>query len=211
MEDKEKYFLEHQCGGSGLLSISVKMMSRTIWKRSQSRGPRPKIEEKEKLNYILRRLGDLSICLWCECLQNAVFGCIHIAWCSHSQTRQYSKTGRAKTGSEQQAEFCRPLTAVHSLDQVLLKRRKGVQNCWTEIDQNQQCPHFQGPNQPPYQICDVLISELWVWSFSQPMCSLVRLRVRILYFHADLRVRTKLQHLMQIWKHCPALSRSAEA
>ena len=103
-------------------------MSRTIWKRSQSRGPRPKIEEKEKLNYILRRLGDLSICLWCECLQNAVFGCIHIAWCSHSQTRQYSKTGRAKTGSEQQAEFCRPLAAVHSLDQVLLKRRKDVQN-----------------------------------------------------------------------------------
>ena len=91
-KDKEEYFLEHQqCGGSGLLSISVKMMSRTIWKRSQSRGPRPKIEEKEKLNYILRRLGDLSICIWCECLQNAVFGCIHIAWCSHSQTRQYSK------------------------------------------------------------------------------------------------------------------------
>ena len=33
---------------------------------------------------------------------------------------------RAKTGSEQKAEFCRPLAAVHSLDQVLLKRRKGV-------------------------------------------------------------------------------------
>ena len=56
--------MEYQkCGGSGLLSISVKMMSRTIWsrKRSQSRGPRPKIEEKEKRNYILRRFGDLAI------------------------------------------------------------------------------------------------------------------------------------------------------
>ena len=38
------------------------------------------------------------------------------------------KEGRVKTGSEQQAEFCRPLAAVHSLDQVLLKRRKDVQN-----------------------------------------------------------------------------------
>ena len=172
-KDKEEYFLEHQqCGGSGLLSISVKMMSRTIWKRSQSRGPRPKIEEKEKLNYILRRLGDLSICLWCECLQNAVFGCIHIAWCSHSQTRQYSKTGRAKTGSEQQAEFCRPLAAVHSLDQVLLKRRKRRTKLLNWNRPHKQRPHLQGPNQPPYQICDVLISELWVWSFSQPMCSL---------------------------------------
>ena len=55
----EEYFLEHQqCGGSDLLSISVKMMSRIIWsrKRSKSRGPRPKIEEKEKPNYILQYL-----------------------------------------------------------------------------------------------------------------------------------------------------------
>ena len=91
--------------GSGLLSISVKMMSRTIWsrKRSQSRGPRPKIEEKEKRNYILRRFGDLAIYLWCKCLQNEINGCIQIAWCLQSRTGQYSKTERrVKTGSEQQ-------------------------------------------------------------------------------------------------------------
>ena len=65
-------------------------------------------------------------------------------------------------------------TPSHILDQVLLKRRKRVRLClcWTDIVQNQQCPHFQGPNQPPYQICDILLSELWVRSFSQPMCSL---------------------------------------
>ena len=54
------------------------------------------------------------------------------------------------------------------------EKEKGVRIylCWTDIVQNQQCPHFQGPNQPPYQICDILLSELWVRSFSQPMCSL---------------------------------------
>ena len=47
-------------------------------------------------------------------------------------------------------------TPSHILDQVLLKRRKRVRLClcWTDIVQNQQCPHFQGQNQPP-------IPNLW--------------------------------------------------
>ena len=79
---------------------------------------------------------------------------------------------RAKTGSEQKAEFCRPLAAVHSLDQVLLKRRKGVRFAELILTKTSSADINKKQIQPPYQICDILLSELWVRSFSQPMCSL---------------------------------------